>query len=135
MRVFRDAIVKHLQADVQIAPIAKVYPGLPPKKDAQFPFITVTAQQGQKAERVFQKIEYEGATILVKAIDQNTSPKRVGQINRLIRASLNDYAPLVIPGYGLINLMWIQDVEYSEEIDGVIYQYEGGFYLVQAAFI
>src|SRR5262249_30427003 len=133
MGAFRDAIVKHLQANAGVmALVTKVFPGLPPKKDAAYPFITVIAQRAQRGERVFQAIDHEDATVLVKAIDQSTSPKKVGEINRLVRAALNDNAALAIPGYGLINLMWIEDIEYAEEVDGVIYQHEGSFYLVQA---
>src|SRR5262249_30490998 len=133
MGAFRDAIVKHLQANAGVmAAATKVFPGLPPEKGAVYPFITVIAQQPQRGERVFQAVDHEGPTILVKAIDQSTSPKKVGEINRLIRAALNDNAALAIPGYSLINLMWIEDIEYDEEVDGIIYQHEGSFYLVQA---
>src|SRR5262245_50824662 len=133
MGVFRDAIVKHLQANAGVmATATKVFPGIPPKKDAVYPFITVIAQQPQRGERVYQAIDHEDATILVNAIDQSQSPKKAGEINRLVRAALNDNAALAIPGYSLINLMWIEDIEYTEEVDGVIYQHEGSFYLVQA---
>lgn len=131
---FRDAIVQHLKADgtVTAAATGGIFPGLPPEATPTFPFITVTAQQAQRADRVFQKVDHEDATILVKTIDQSTSPKKAGDINRLVRTALNDNAALVVTGYSLINLMWIEDVEYSEEVDGVTYQHEGSFYLVQA---
>ena len=138
MGAFRDAVVKHLQADPDIiGAVTKVYPGMPPKKSTAdptiFPFITVTAQRPQRGDRVFQAIDHEDAVILVKAVDQSASPKRVGDINRLVRAALNDNAALSITGYGLINLMWIEDFEFPpEESDGILYQQEGSFYQVQA---
>lgn len=139
MSALRNAIVLHLQADGDVIALATggVYPGLPPESEAEYPFITVTAQQAPRPERVFgataaEQIAFEDATYLVKAIDRHTSPKTVGEINTAIRASL-DGATLEIDGYETLNVIWVQDVQYDEHEKGAIYQHEGGFYQVWAA--
>lgn len=144
MSALRDAIVLHLQNDSNVTgAIATarsdagrdttspaVYPGLP-GKGVVYPFITVTAQKPPAGNWVFQQVGFEDASYLVKVIDQNTSAKTVGEINALIRASLN-LATLTITGYDSMGITWMGDVQYDEHDNGVVYQHEGGLYLLMA---
>jgi hypothetical protein len=144
MSALRDAIVLQLQSDSNIASAIataradagrdttspSVYPGLPSKGTA-YPFITVTAQKPPAGNWVFQQVGFEDATYLVKAIDQNTSAKTVGEINALIRTALN-LATLTITGYTSMGITWIGDIQYDEPDNGIVYQHEGGLYLLMA---
>jgi hypothetical protein len=129
----RSAIVQKLQATGAITALATggVYPGLPPEDAATFPFISVTAQRAPQAEQVFQEIACEDAIYLVKAIDQSTSPKRVSDLNALIRATL-DRATITITGYSSLGALWLGNVEFDEEVDGQIYQHEGSLISLMA---
>ena len=140
MNALRDAFVQKLQATAAVTTLATggVWPGLPPEDAADYPFITVTAQDAPKPERVFRgggsvadEIAFESATYLVKAIDKSTSPKAVGDINTQIRTAL-DGQTITVTGYTLINLIWQGDLGYVEEADGQIYQHEGGLYQIWA---
>jgi hypothetical protein len=132
MSAQRNALVKYLQADVAgvMALATDVYPKQPPE-GAQFPFVQVSARNAPAPERVFQAIASEDSTFLVEAIDQNTSPKRAGQIAAAIRARL-DRAVLTIAGFSRVEVLWLQDVDRHEEFNGQIFQYEGGIYQVFA---
>jgi len=151
MSALRDAIVLQLQADSNIASAIataradagrdttspSVYPGLPSKGTA-YPFITVTTQSAPKPERAFRggstaasEIVFEDAVYLVKAIDQNTSAKTVGEINAAIRVSLDGTA-ITVSGYDLINCIFNGEVQYDEQDNGVVYQHEGGIYQIWA---
>lgn len=132
MSALRSAIVQKLQATSAITSVATggVYPGLPPE-GVSFPFISVTAQRAPQAEQVFQEIAAEAAIYLVKAIDQSTSPKRVSDLNALIRTTL-DRATITIAGYSSLGALWLGSVEYDEEFDGQIYQHEGSLISLMA---
>lgn len=134
MSALLDSIVLKLQADASVTAAATggIYPGLPPEGATSFPFITVTAQSAPRPERTFQNIAFEDATYLVKAIDRNTSPKPVGDLNMLIRASLDGTA-VTVTGYDLITVIWLQDISMVEEYNGQIYQHEGGLYQIWAS--
>ena len=133
MSALRDAIVLHLQADAAVVAAAPggIYPGLPPKGSPAYPFISVTAQKADAANWVFQQVGFEDAVYLVKAIDRSTSPGIAGDINALIRASLN-LATLTITGYANMGVLWMQDVSYDELDDSGHYQHEGGLYSLMA---
>ena len=144
MSALRDAIVLHLQNDSNVTDAIlaarqaaehdttppAVYPGLP-FKGASYPFIVVTAQRAPVGDWAFQQVALEDAVYLVKAIDQNTSAKTVGEINALICASLN-LASLTITGYTSLGINWLSDVQYDELDNGIVYQHEGGLYNLMA---
>jgi hypothetical protein len=140
MSALRDAIVLHLQADNGVLALATggIYPGLPPEADQSYPFITVTAQQAPRPERVFRggnavadEIVFEEALYLVKAIDQSTSPEIVGDINAAIRTALDGAVPTVT-GYTAMSVQWMSDVSYDESANGQTFQHEGGIYQIWA---
>lgn len=133
MSALRDAIVLKLQAAsaVTAAATGGVYPGLPPE-GSTFPFISVTTQSAPAALHNFQAIAAEDSIYLVKAIDQSISPKSVKDINALVRAALNR-ASISITGYTSLGCLWLQDVEYAEQQDGITYQHEGGLYSLMAS--
>ena len=133
MAAVRDAIVQHLQADTSgvMALSDSVWPQIPPEGAAAHPFVTVTAQKAPAGVRVFQQVGFEESVFLVKAIDRNTSPKKVGQIAAAIRARLDD-AALSISGQTPLAVMWLMDVSYHEVDNGTIYQHEGALYYVAA---
>lgn len=139
MSALRDAIVLHLQADSNVTALATggIFPGLPAKA-VDYPFVTVTTQSAPKPERAFRgngtvasEIVFEDAAYLVKAIDQNTSAKTVGDINAAIRTSL-DGSAITMTGYELVNLIFTGEVQYDEMANGVTYQHEGGIYQIWA---
>lgn len=141
MSALRDAIIAALKDDAEIAELATggIWPGLPPKGAASYPFITVTAQRAPKPERVFRGnstpadgIAFEAATYLVKVVDKSTSPKRASDLNALIRTAL-DGQTITVTGYTLISLLWAGDVSYSELEDSTHYQHEGGLYEIWAS--
>lgn len=133
MAVVRDAIVQHLQADTAgvMALADSVWPQIPPEGAANYPFVTVTAQKAPTGNHAFQGGGYEESVFLVKAVDQNSSPATVGTIAASIRARM-ETATLTIDGQSCLAVMWLMDVSYHEQNDGVIYQHEGGLYYVAA---
>jgi uncharacterized protein DUF3168 len=130
----RDAIVKHLLADTNVRAVATggIYPKMPPKGSATFPFIEVRAQKPPSGNRVFQAVAFEDSVFQVKACDQYSSPKRAADIAAAVRTSL-DQAALTIDGYDNLGIIWIADIDMVEEGDGLPYHYEGGLYEVYAA--
>lgn len=141
MSALRDAIVLHLQADANVAPLVgnRIFPGLPAEGSATYPFIAITTQRPSQPERVFRgggavtdEIAFEDASYLVKAIDQNTSAKQVGEINAAIRTSL-DGAAITLTDYELVSLTWTGDVgPFPELANSKTYQHEGGIYQIWA---
>jgi len=137
MSALRNAIIAHLKADSTVTDAAPggIWPGLPPKERATYPFITVTAMKGDTPERVFRgdgtatsEIAFENATFLVKVIDRNTSPNAAAVINGLIRTAL-DGAAVTVTGYELLTCIWAGDIPgYGELDDSTQYQHEGGRY-------
>jgi hypothetical protein len=133
MAAVRDAIVQHLQTDAGgvMTLVTAVWPQIPPEGEGLYPFVTVTAQKAPTGVHAFQNGGYEESVFLVKAIDRNTSPKKVGQIAAAIRARLED-AALTISGQSTLAVIWLMDVSYHEVEQGTIYQHEGGLYYVAA---
>ena len=131
MSTARNALVKYLKADAGLMNlVTAVYPKEPPERP-EFPFVQVVTQKDPTPERTFQKIVAEESIFQVKAVDQNTSPLRAEKIAAAIRARL-DRAVLTIPGYSSVEVLWLQDIDQSEEFNGQIFQYEGGLYQVFA---
>ena len=131
MSALLNAIVQHLQADAAVMAVADdVYPKLPPE-GAEYPLITVMAQSAPAAERTFGRVAFEDAVYLVKAIDQDSSPKTAHDLNALIRTSL-DRATITISGYTSLGISWERDIDYTEEFNGQTYQHEGGLYRLMA---
>lgn len=131
MSAVRDAIVLHLQADAAgvMSVATDVYPGTPPE-GASHPLVTVDAHQPPRAHRVFQALDHEDSKYLVKGADKSSSPKRVGDLNRKIRARL-DGADISVEGYDTQLVAWVEDVEYDEtQPDGSVVRFEGGIYEV-----
>src|SRR5262245_29568793 len=136
MSAIRDAIVLKLQADTGVGSVMaltniQVYPQQPPE-GATYPCVQVMAQAAPKAERVFQQVSFEESIYIVKAIAQDTSPKSARAIADRIRTVL-DNQPLTITGYTSMGVAWMQQIEYSEEFNGQIFQHEGGLYSVMAS--
>ncbi len=133
MSALRNAIIAHLKADAPTVAAATggIWPGLPPKGRATYPFISVTAQKPPEGVWTFQQVACEDAVYLVKAIDRNASPKAAADIKALIRTSLN-LASLTIEGYDSMGLLWLREVSYSELDDSGHYQHEGGLYSLMA---
>jgi hypothetical protein len=130
----RNAIIDHLKTDAAVVAAATggIWPGLPPKGRASYPFISVTTRRGASPERNFRgagtpadEIAFERATFLVKAIDKNTSPKAASDIKELARTAL-DGAEVAVTGYTLISCQWVGDIPgYPELDDSTHYQHEG----------
>ena len=142
MSALRDAIVAHLKADADVLAAATggIWPGLPPKDRPTYPFVTVTAQRGDTPERVFRggnavadEIAFEKAVLLVKAIDQSTSPKVASDLSALIRTAL-DGADVSITDYTLLTVQWQADLPGYSELDaGAHYQHEGALFEIWAS--
>lgn len=141
MSALRNAIIAHLKADAAVVAAATggIWPGLPPKGRATYPFISVTAMKGDTPERVFRgggavadEIAFERAVFLVKAIDKSTSPNAAADIKALVRTAL-DGAAVTITDYTLLSCEWRGDIPgYSELDDSTQYQHEGGLYEIWA---
>lgn len=138
MSSVREALCQFLQADDGAGRLMElatdVYPGAAPES-ATHPFVTVFAHRAPRGEFTFGGLDHEESMYLVKAVDEGTSPARVCEMNRRIRARLDpegkgDVA-LDVEGYGTVFLGWVQDVEYDDPQDeGGNYQFEGGIYEV-----
>lgn len=129
MSVFRNAIVLKLQASAGVTALATggIYAKLPPEGLATYPMVVVYSWRPPRGGRTFQGVAYEDSIYLVKAIDQNTSPKRASEISAAVRTALNE-AALTITGYNSMGIIWVEDVDYTEVYQGKVYQHEGGLY-------
>lgn len=142
MSAFRDAIITALKANAPVLAAATggIWPGLPPKGRASYPFVTVTTHRGATPERVFRgggavadEIAFERETLLVKAVDKNTSPKAAADLVALIRTAL-DGAALTITGYTSLSCQWLSDIPgYAELDDTAVFQHEGSLFEIWAA--
>ena len=138
MSSVREALCLLLQADTGTGKLMElatdVYPGTAPE-GAAHPFVTVAAHRAPRGEFTFGGLDHEESHYLVKAVDEGTSPARVCEMNRRIRARLDPEgtgdAELDVEGHRTIFLSWVQDVEYDDpQEDGTNYQLEGGIYEV-----
>lgn len=138
MSAVREALCKFLQEDTGAGRLMElatdVYPGTTAPEGAAFPFVVVFAQQARRGEFVFGGLDREESRYVVKAVDADTSPARVGEMNRRIRARLDPdgrgEVELDIDGHGTLFLGWVQDVEFDEPDGDTVYQHEGGIYEV-----
>ena len=142
MSALRNAIIAHLKADSTVTDAATggIWPGLPPKGRATYPFITVTTHKADTPERVFRggntaadEVAFERATFLVKAIDKSTSPNAAANIKALVRTAL-DGAEITVTGYESLSCQWRADIPgYSELDDSTQFQHEGGLFELWAS--
>lgn len=138
MSSVREALCTFLQGDTGAGKLMElatdVYPGTAPE-GAVHPFVVVAAHKPPRGNFTFQGLDHEESKYFVKAVDESTSPARVCEMNRRIRARLDPdgtgEVALEVEGYGTLFVGWEQDVEYDDaQPDGTTYQFEGGIYEV-----
>jgi hypothetical protein len=138
MSAVREALCLFLQGDTGAGKLMElatdVYPNGTAPEGATFPLVLVYAQQAPRGEFTFGGLDHEESRYVVKAVDESTSPARVSEMNRRIRARLDPEGrgevELEVEGQGTVFCGWVQDVEYDEPDGDAAYQHEGAIYEV-----
>lgn len=135
MSAVRDALCLLLQADAAgvMSLASDVYPKAAPES-ATHPFVIVSAQSPPRPVYALGggSPMIESSVYLVKAVDENLSPARAANLNKLIKARLQN-AALTVVDYNLLYLRWVSDVDYAEQRKGKTYQHEGSLWRVEVA--
>lgn len=92
--------------------------------DAAFPFVILQKVSGVPTEAFGDPSALENEVWLVKAVDRSTSADTADDVSARIAVLLND-AALSVSGTSLLYLRRQADVDYPEEIDGVMYVHAG----------
>lgn len=104
-----------------------VYRAVAPQT-ATLPFV-VFQQQSGVSEWEFRTRAYKTTTYLVKAVGTGHSASNVSAMADRLDTLLND-ANLSLSGWSCRRIRREQDIEYSEESEGVLYQHVGGLYRI-----
>lgn len=138
MSAVREALCLFLQGDTGEGKLMElatdVYPGTAPE-GAVHPFVVVAAHRAPRGVFAFGGLDHEESLYLVRAVDEGTSPARVCEMNRRIRARLDPDGTgdpdVEVEGHGTLFVGWEGNVEYDDpQPDGTTYQIEGGIYEV-----
>lgn len=121
-----DTTLNNLLASPPSGWSKSIYHQIAPER-ASFPFIVINKQSGVPSEAFGDPSAYESDLWLVKVVDRSGSADTAESAAARITALLND-ASLSISGASLLYLRRQSDVEYAEDIDGVVHRHVGSIF-------
>lgn len=94
---------------------------------AGYPFVLMNKQDGRPTETFGDPSAFETDIWMVKAIDRGASADVAESVQARLAALLND-AALSISGSTVMYLRRQSDMDYAEDVNGVVFHHSGSLY-------